>query len=269
VSLVGVNGYANFDLTALTVVAAGAAVSDTFIEDAGDGWRRIGFTAPSIVTGSAAGVIVATIQNDGDARLPVFLGTGRTFYRAMSQIEAGQVSTYSFASTFIPTVGANVTRSDDVMNYTSGIDFPRLNNSQGLSVTIGFYIDRVVASADRRVIAFTANNNNRLSFIPHSGDNPPICGVIYGDGTTIRFPSTGNAVAGQGYLGCVFKRKNPNPIVMSHISELRYAVANFGSDILATTIATPTECLFGPIRNIRIWASAQPEDVIRQWARNS
>lgn len=265
----GVNGYANFDLTNVTVLAQGSAVVSAFIEDVGNGWRRIGITLPAANSGGAPGVVTGTINSDTDTRLPSFLGTSRTFYRSMGQVEVATVTTYSFASTYIPTVGANVTRTNDVIGYSAGVDYTRLNRD--FSLTMGFYIDRVVPLADRRTLAFSGNTNQRFQVVAHSNAASPLCGYFLGDGTTPNFVSSGLTAAGQGYIGCIVKRKNHNPYVLSHIGELRFVTANAGADVACTTIEIggAGSSVFGPVRNIRIWASAQPEDVIRQFARNS
>lgn len=267
VAVVGADAYVNFDLVALTITAQGAAAERPFIEDVGDGWRRIGFTSVAILTTSAANVLVATLQTGLETRLPSFAGTSRTFYRAMAQTEAGGLPAHSFASTFIPTLLGSATRADDLCSYT--MDYTRL--SRDYAVTIGFFIDLVVPLADRRTLSFTDNTLTRFQVVAHNNSATPQTGFFFGDGTNVNFHFAGLTVIGQGYIGCSVRRKANNPLVTSSVGESRYSGGGPGADTVPTrlTIGASGGATFGPVRHLRLWASAQRDDVVRMWAKNS
>lgn len=267
VAVVGADAYANYDLAALAITAQGAAVSGAFIEDAGDGWRRIGFTSTAILTTSAANILVATLQTGLETRLPSFTGTGRTFYRAMGQVEAASLTTYCHVSTFIPTALSNVTRSDDLATYVC--DYSRLSRS--FAVAIGFFIDYIVPFADRRTLSFTDNTVNRFQVVAHNNSATPQTGFFFGDGSAVSFHYANNAIPGQGWFACCVRRKARDPVAMSNVAESRYTVANLGADVAPTrlTLGASGGALFGPVRNVRVWASEQRDDTLRMWAKQS
>lgn len=259
--------YANFDLVAGTILSSGVGAENPWIESAGDGWWRIGFTALSTGTGGGPGVIVGTIDSDTALRLPTFVGTGRTIYRSMGQHERGTTDAVSHVSTYVVTVAVAVARSDDTATYA--IDYTRLRGS--FTVCLGYYIDRIMPFADRRALGLTGNTTTCFQLVPHNNSATPTCGYFIGDGTTANFAGTGSAVAGQGYLGSSVRRKATNPLAISNVSEARMAVANNGSDVGVTqfSIGSVGGAVFAPVRNIRLWASEQREDVLRSWARQS
>lgn len=260
--------YANYDLVALTVLAAGATALAPFIEDVGDGWRRIGYHA--ITNNSIIGslVIIATIDSDTAARLPVFVGSGRTLFRAMGQFEAGESATIAFASTYIPTTTASVTRAAETCQYLC--DYMQFNRD--VSFAIGFSLSQVVTLANRRVVGLSGNTLNQLQLQAHSSSATPANGLLTGDGAAVITSSTGNTVAGRGYVGAIVKRKNPNPLVISGVGELRESLANAGIEVVSTQLrlgsAAGDDLLFGQVRNFVLWNSAVDEGHFRTWGKS-
>jgi len=150
--------------------------------------------------------------------------------------------------------------------------FDYLRLATDFSVTVGFYIDRIVPFADRRTLGLTPNTLNRFQIVAHNNGATPICGCYVGDGSAPSYPFSGNTAAGNGWLGVVIRRKNQTTFITSYVGETRFAAANFGADVAPTTLAIGSgggANFFGPVRNVRIWANARQDDIIRQWGKAS
>jgi hypothetical protein len=94
-------------------LASNSGVAGT-ITSAGNGWYRITYSLPCISTETAARFI-CTVQNSGTAgRLDSCTGNGTKFVSVWgAQLEAG-----SYATSYIPTTSASVTRNADVVSKT-------------------------------------------------------------------------------------------------------------------------------------------------------
>jgi hypothetical protein len=103
--------YANFDLSNGTITAN--AVSTAKIEDYGNGWYRcsVSATAPVSATNSQ---IVYLINSPTAPRGQSFSASGESVYLWGGQFEAG-----AYVTSYIPTLGAAVTRGTDFMYKAS------------------------------------------------------------------------------------------------------------------------------------------------------
>ncbi|MFA6109945.1 MAG: LamG domain-containing protein [Candidatus Latescibacterota bacterium] len=122
----GLNGFgtdvwANFDLQNGVVGSNKGGSQTESITYVGNGWYRCSITATSILTGSGTAILII-LTNDSDAgtRGPTYNNTSTDgLYVWGAQLEAG-----SFASSYIPTTTASVTRNADVLTY------PFINNAK-------------------------------------------------------------------------------------------------------------------------------------------
>ena len=112
----GANSYANFDLENGTK-SDGATITDSFINDFGNGWYRIGITFTTSSTGTS-NCSIDIIDSLSAGRNSTFTGSvGDYFYVWGMQVEAG-----SYATSYIPTYGSAVTRNGDGAEITGATD---------------------------------------------------------------------------------------------------------------------------------------------------
>jgi hypothetical protein len=125
----GVNATAIFDLTLGTVTSSGLGqYLNSSITAAGNGWYRCSIS----FTGAAVAVsCVAYLSNASNTSAPVYTGDGTSgIFVWGAQLELG-----AFATSYIPTVASQVTRSADVATMT-GTNFSSwYNQSEGTFVT--------------------------------------------------------------------------------------------------------------------------------------
>jgi hypothetical protein len=105
---------AQFDLSNGTLINENGTTS-TFIDSIGNGWYRIGFTYTQSITQSSYWNILVVSTNDNSGNAPVaFSGNGTDSISIWgAQLEAG-----SYATSYIPTTSASVTRNADVISKT-------------------------------------------------------------------------------------------------------------------------------------------------------
>ena len=121
-------GYANFDLSAGTVLVVSGTTADANraarIENYGNGWYRCIFTATCNSTGAGVSLIPVLITASGSGRTPSFTGvTGDILYGWGAQLETG-----STASEYIPTTTVARTRFAGVtVDGTIAANIPRID----------------------------------------------------------------------------------------------------------------------------------------------
>ncbi|MEN6301365.1 MAG: hypothetical protein ABFD96_01495 [Armatimonadia bacterium] len=124
----GSTAFANFDLQAGTVGTVGAAATAS-IQPAGNGWYRCTIVAAATATTASASAQIGVITSSTSARAESYTGASKFFYAWGIQTEAG-----SFATSYIPTVASQVTRTADVATIT-GANFSQwYNQSEGTFV---------------------------------------------------------------------------------------------------------------------------------------
>jgi hypothetical protein len=161
----GSANYCNFDLSDGSIGTTGPAISDEFIEDYGDGWYRIGFSATAVSTGS--GNFFPTLVTSSSA----------TFFESNSTtgsvfLYGGMVEQGSYPTSYIPTYGTSATRTADacsktgissLIGQTEGtlfIDYNFTNSSNTLDSTP----IRILGSGSASVY-FEMNTNETLEVV--------------------------------------------------------------------------------------------------------
>lgn len=163
--------YANFNITTGVVTQSSGVVS-TSITSVGNGWWRCSLTATASSTTSFSGLIVAFVNNNPTSGAsPSYLGqVTSNIYAWGGQVEAG-----AYATSYIPTTTASVTRNVDVANR-AGIS-SLLGQTEG-TIFYDMYIPQpsglgvqALASItnDAGTLFYTAYVNNTISFDMYIG----------------------------------------------------------------------------------------------------
>lgn len=103
----GAGQWANFTLTGAGTVNSQTGGTATVLALA-NGWYRITFTVTSTAA-AAGGIVLATIANAADGRLPIYAPAGTETFHAWG----GQTEQGGFATTYIPTTTTSATRQND------------------------------------------------------------------------------------------------------------------------------------------------------------
>jgi hypothetical protein len=154
------DGYANFDLSAGTVLVVSGTSADTNraarIENYGNGWYRCSFTATCNIAGSTTGLNMPLINASGATRLPTFSGTVTDYVLGWG----AQVETGSVATSYIPTTTAAVTRNTDLI-FTSGAVSGAIGQTEG---TLYAEVDVRNFTVGSRIISISdGTQSNRIS----------------------------------------------------------------------------------------------------------
>ena len=155
-------GYANFDLSAGTVLVVSGTTADTNraarIENYGNGWYRCSYTATCTSAGTGVGVIANLIAASGDTRSPSFAGTVTDYLLGWgAQLETGSVAT-----SYISTTTAAVTRNADVISVSGAVS-GSIGQTQG---TIYAEVDLRNFPSPARIIGISdGTSNNRIIVI--------------------------------------------------------------------------------------------------------
>ena len=181
----GSNVWATYNFDTLEVTAGSAATAS--MVDYGSGWYRL------ILTGTVTGVAAvasfyAAFTNDKSVRLPSFTAANQTFYLWGAQTEQA-----SYATSYIPTLAASVTRGADACSKT------------GISSLIGQTEGTIFAEANIRankdsVRALqasdgTTNNRIQLAFINNNFSPAIVTGGVIQAAATVPFTAGNNKFA--------------------------------------------------------------------------
>ena len=149
---------ANFDLTAKTISASGLngatyLAGSAFIQEYPNGWFRIGITG---FTGQSGNHVFDLYTADASGNVSFAGTTGYGFYPWGAQLEAG-----AFATSYIPTTTAALTRNADVATMTGTNFSDWFNASEG-----ALQINATAISASQFISAGSIylDNNNYITF---------------------------------------------------------------------------------------------------------
>lgn len=154
----GLNAYANFNLASGSVGTVGSAATAS-MKSAGGGWYTCILSVPATATNAASQAFFQIVPSTTSARAEQYAGDGTSgIYVWGAQCEAG-----SFATSYIPTTSATVTRAADNASMTGSNFSDWYNQSEGTFVVKGV---QGGTAATSRVILEPSNgaNTERLQF---------------------------------------------------------------------------------------------------------
>lgn len=244
------NAYANFDVTAGTVgtVAGGTAL----IQNVGNGWWRCTLVAAATASVSASQFSVGLTNNSTSAsRAVAYAGTGTGVY-----LWGGQNETPFMSTSYIPTVGASVTRAVDVCSMPTGAWFnssvsslcaeylspPVLPNpSSGVREACGLSDGTVSNRLVLRALAGSASTANFYSSVAGTSlVSPAISGTVANAVTKLAAGWNGTAPRGTLNGGTVVSYSQGMPAGLNALT-------------IGNNVVGQTAVFDGPIRRIRYW----------------
>jgi hypothetical protein len=187
--------FGNFDLLN-GVVGNKQASTTTTITAFGNGWYRCTMTA---TTAAAAGNIQLVMLPTDDTAVPVlYTGTGTSLWLFGAQLEAG-----AFATSYIPTVASQVTRSADIASMT-GTNFSSwYNQSAGTFVFEGD--SGSLISYPYAVLASDGSFDNRFGIYRSLSS---VAGLVVSSGATQMDISASSVVANVPFKVAVSAQAN-------------------------------------------------------------
>ena len=238
-----------FNVSTGVVGTVGAGASNATITNFGNGWYRCAFTFTAVAASASLYVQLATADNGAS----IYTGDGTSgIFVYGAQLEAG-----AFATSYIPTVASQVTRTADVATITGA------NFSQWFNAAEGCF----VAEADTFDTAF------------------PVAVAATGSGagyTTLQLLTTsaptnsvrfevGNTTQQADIAASVTSRLGPNKWAGAYAANNFAVSANGGAAVTDTSGTVPTvselrlgrgynpsSVLNGHIRSIRYWPTRLP-----------
>jgi len=164
--------YADFNLSTGTLVRTGtnggAVVNSTFVENVGNNWYRVAIT--STLGGSASGINTKIILNNGTDSFNV-IGNGYSgIYIWGAQLEVG-----AFATSYIPTVASQVTRSADAASMT-GTNFSSWYRQDEGTIYASFNRKLASTAAFPSIVSIESSSSNRWGLLLTNDDQ--ITGTI-------------------------------------------------------------------------------------------
>ena len=155
----GVNVWASYNFDTLEVTTGSAATAS--MVDYGSGWYRLILTG-TVTVASTVASFYAAFTNDKSVRLPSFTAANQTVYLFGAQTEQA-----SYATSYIPTLGAAVTRLADACSKT-GI-------SSLIGQTQGTLFVEFVSGADdatNHIVSLSdGTTSNRVSLVKNTSDD--------------------------------------------------------------------------------------------------
>jgi hypothetical protein len=219
-----------FDLQTGTLLSSGTGVTAKIIS-VGNGWYRISVTSPALVGGQVRMALL--MQTTTSSTPQSYTGDGTSgIYLWGAQLEAG-----SYATSYIPTTSASVTRNADVISKT-GIS-SLIGQTSG-TVFIDIDIDSSFAQADTRFINVTDGTSANWYFI--GTNNPNEFRFYFRSSSTVYVTNVTTFTSGRHKLAFAYKNNdyvayidgvqvnNTTTLVVGSTSKIELG-NSFGSDI--------------------------------------
>lgn len=243
----------NFDLVTGTVGTTNGGATGT-ITAVGNGWYRCSIVTPAATATSASfRYRIASVNTSGNIAGPTaYTGDGTSgYYFYGAQLEAG-----AFATSYIPTVASQVTRSADVATMT-GTNFSGWYNQSEGTFVAGFsqlYSQQLVGTQGGIVRADDGTNNNQISIVKQSNTNQ-IWGTITSGGANGLNGNTGPHNANETKTAALAYKSGDSAGVLSGGTPLTSASANVPTAldrlrIGSSSISAGAWMLNGHIRSI-------------------
>jgi len=180
----GTDVFASYNFDTLEVTSGSSATAS--MEDYGNGWYRLILTGAT-TSSSFASSFYIVFTNNKSIRLPSFASSGEEVYCWGAQLEAG-----SYATSYIPTTSAAVTRVADEC-YKTGIS-SLIGQSEG---TLFFECtNKSLVNQARYFLLSDGGFNNRIDIFQFSENNLGLyvatSGVAQVSATNITLPSSGS-----------------------------------------------------------------------------
>jgi hypothetical protein len=191
--VMGTTDYVNFNLT-------NGSISDSLgitgeIVNYGNGWYRISATKTASSTGNGL-LPIAGIPTATSVRRPSYTGSGQSIYLWGAQLEAG-----SYATSYIPTTTAAVTRNADVISKT------------GISSLIGQTEGTMYAEVDlsiqseaglfRRILMISNGTETDSTYLRVTSGN--IVQFVSFDGTVQTLINSISSISGNVKIAATYK----------------------------------------------------------------
>lgn len=205
----GVTQYANFDLDNLTVGTVGAGVTSYSIKDVGNSWRRLSITATS--TAGAASVAAVQIADSGTmARAANITAAGLTTLLYGAQVEAG-----AYATSYIPTTSATVTRNADVMT----VALSKLPYSATASTLIAIAQPGADDLTNTYMLAqLELDTNNRIGITNGTAASKQARGLVVSGGSALHAPASSANAAAARFKAAISAAANDFQTVVNGVS---------------------------------------------------
>ena len=208
--------YQNFNIS--TGTKASGDISDSSITDFGNGWYRISVTETT--TSATARYLIVPILSDG-SRNPQFAGNAN---EDGVYIWGAMLEQNSYATSYIPTSGSQVTRNQDVC--TGGGSLATINSTEG---TLYFEGSALFNGKDARISLSDGSISNRVSFAYAPTANKAYCIVRFNGVQVIQNLNVSLGVSQTDNIKVAIRYKTGNSKMFVNGVSVVSSIANYST----------------------------------------